>query len=223
MNFFTTDDRLDYLMYAVRDRAISKSPGLPRKEHQRHLSAEAKNFRIILATEPISRKDVYSIRELTVFDDVEFIDNAYRAVLRRAADLSGKAAYLSRLRNGQLSKVGILGRLRFSVEGRKKPVRVRGLMFPFVLELTGKVPIIGPFIQLLTNVLLSPWIISDLKRQVARMAARQTLLMECLSADGGDISIKQTDCKKEEDFNLDRSVSDTSHPAHPDNISPGNL
>ena len=215
-NYFTTSDRLDDLMYGVREHAMRKAHGLVRKEQQEVMSTQSADIKKILETEPLSRKDVYRMRELTVFDDEEFIDNAYRAVLRRTADPSGKDAYLGKLRKGQLSKVGILGRLRFSMEGRKRSVRVRGLMFPFLMEIMGKVYIFGPLIQLLTTALLSPWIISDLRKQAARLAARQTLLINCLDTGKGDVCEKQADCEKDGNYNLNNSVSHESHHVHSD-------
>ena len=64
-------------------------------------------------------KQEYVLAELLSFSDMDFVENAYRAVLRRTPDEVGLAHHLSRLRNGQASKVEILAALRWSCRGRE--------------------------------------------------------------------------------------------------------
>ncbi len=58
----------------------------------------------------------YDVDELLVFSGADFIDIAYRAVLKRAPDQSGFAFYSSMLDQG-ISRQKILGVLRYSPGG----------------------------------------------------------------------------------------------------------
>jgi hypothetical protein len=67
-----------------------------------------------------------SIRELLALDDIAFIDCAYKTLLKRGPDAAGATHYLALIRSGA-SKMRIVARLCFSVEGRKSRPSVRGL------------------------------------------------------------------------------------------------
>jgi 2-polyprenyl-3-methyl-5-hydroxy-6-metoxy-1,4-benzoquinol methylase len=79
-------------------------------------------------------KSEYVLPELLRFDDMEFIDVAYRALLHREPDTPGRDNYLDALRGGSASKVEILGSIRFSAEGRKCGIHVDGLLLPYKLH-----------------------------------------------------------------------------------------
>lgn len=91
---------------------------------------------------PVKRE--YVLAELLSFSDLDFIENAYRAVLRRTPDEAGLADHLSRMRNGQASKVEILAALRWSPEGEKQGVHVDGLLAPYLLQKWRRKPLVGP-------------------------------------------------------------------------------
>jgi O-antigen chain-terminating methyltransferase len=69
--------------------------------------------------------------DLLKYDDEEFIKIAYRTILKREPDPGGYNNYLSLLRQGSLSKTQILGKLRYSPEGRQIGVKIKGLPFRF--------------------------------------------------------------------------------------------
>lgn len=87
--------------------------------------------------------DSYALHELLDFHDVDFVTNAFRAVLGRWPDPVGLRHYVELLRRGAASKVDILGRIRWSREGRRRQVRVRGLMPRFAAERLLSLPMIG--------------------------------------------------------------------------------
>lgn len=116
-------------------------------------------------------KDCYGLNELLGFHNAAFIDNAYAAILRREPDPQGKMNYLSRLRSGLLTKVDILGRLRYSREGRNKNVAVKGLLGSFMVHSLFKVPVLGWGVRLVTAVLTLPTILKTV--QAIECAAHQ--------------------------------------------------
>lgn len=83
------------------------------------------------------------INDLLVFHDREFIQRAYLALLGRYPDSDGERTFLTRLRDGRLTKAEVLGRLRFSPEGRGRRVRVAGLLPAFALQSLFRLPLIG--------------------------------------------------------------------------------
>jgi len=76
-----------------------------------------------------------SIGELLKFDDEDFIKSAYKAILRREPDEEGFNNYISKLRSQSLSKTRILGRLRYSPEGRQAKVYIKGLFTRYFVDL----------------------------------------------------------------------------------------
>ncbi len=74
------------------------------------------------------------------------LDAAYRALLQRPPDQRGLAGYRHALRTGRRTKVEVLGRIRFSAEGRVHRVHVAGLRAAFVLALAYRVPVAGPLL-----------------------------------------------------------------------------
>jgi len=88
-------------------------------------------------------KSKYMVEDFLEFDDEEFVQNAYAGILRRGADPVGSSSFLDALRSGQRNKIDVLGRLRYSREGRLHSVRIAGLLPGFVLGLVRRVPILG--------------------------------------------------------------------------------
>lgn len=85
----------------------------------------------------------YALNDFLRFDDADFIDVAYEKLLKRPADPVGRRGYLDALRSGAVSKVEILGDLRFSEEGRNQGVHVDGLLLPYKLHRWRHVRVIG--------------------------------------------------------------------------------
>jgi FkbM family methyltransferase len=94
----------------------------------------------------------YRLAELLRFDDIDFVDTAYRALLLRPADPVGRSHYLDALRGGNTSKVEILGAIRFSAEGRKCGVHVDGLLLPYKLHQWRHKRLLGPVLGFVMGV-----------------------------------------------------------------------
>ena len=103
----------------------------------------------------------YYIGDFLGFHGGEFVNNAYVGILRREPDPEGYEFYLHNLKTGTMSKVEILGRLRFSPEGRTKGVRIKGLLHNFVIQNLFRAPIIGYFSRLFVGIFNLPAIIKN--------------------------------------------------------------
>ena len=92
---------------------------------------------------------VYEISDFTKYQDEEFIDNIYKLILHREADVEGKKHYLSLLRSGDLSKTQIITLVHYSKEGRKQNIIILGSKKRYLMTLLYRMPIIGYFFKLL--------------------------------------------------------------------------
>ena len=94
---------------------------------------------------PTSRE--YGLQELLSFDEERFIDNTFRAILQREPDKGGRDYYLSKLRNGEMSKIGILSELRWSPEGLRNGIHVDGLLIRRYLDQLDRTAVLGPALR----------------------------------------------------------------------------
>ena len=112
---------------------------------------------------PLPRKEFYALSDFLGYHDSDFIDNAYFSVLRRSPDSEGKKLYLAKLQKGELTKVDIVGRLRYSPEGRSKKVPVKGLLLPFIFQTFFKMPVLGWGLRIVTGLLNLPTILKNIQ------------------------------------------------------------
>jgi SAM-dependent methyltransferase len=115
----------------------------------------------------------YGLYELLKYYDREFIENAYRAILKREPDQSGLARYLEHLRAGRLDRVDILASLRSSVEGRARGVEVEGLKGRATLRRLYRLPAVGYFIEWLAELGRLPLLIRQQRRFEAYSQSQQ--------------------------------------------------
>lgn len=97
------------------------------------------------------------LAQLMARQDSNFIETAYNTILLRASDPKGMQHYLSMLRQGE-SKVEILGRLRFSPEGRRQKVRIPKLGRSFLFQRIYRIPLLGGLLQALSAGLRSHYL-----------------------------------------------------------------
>jgi O-antigen chain-terminating methyltransferase len=167
---------IDDIMWRVRAEVARRRNGLPRKEVTPTFPNQVPSFEeSIPSWKPsaarLPAKDKYTLSELLVFSDADFIDVAYRAVLRRPPDEEGFNHYLRLLRAGANSKLEILGILRFSEEGTAAAVQIDGLDRPYALQKWRRKRFIGPIVAWI-HALLRLGTAAD--RQV-QLEARQAL------------------------------------------------
>jgi len=115
----------------------------------------------------------YHVNDLLCYHDQAFVNVAYRTILRRAPDTDGYSHYLNMLRKG-CAKVDILGRLRYSKEGRAVGTKMSGLAFTFLLQQVYHIPFLGRFVQILSAICHLP----HLERNQRTFENHTILLME---------------------------------------------
>lgn len=97
----------------------------------------------------------YRLAELLAPHDDDFVRIAYLALLGREPDDEGRRHHLAELRDGA-SKVEILGRLRYSPEGRARAVHVDALGWRYALQRAYRVPLAGRLLQMLAAIAQGP-------------------------------------------------------------------
>ena len=90
-----------------------------------------------------------------------FIGAAYRVVLGREPDPGGTAHFQQALLSGRLTRMEMLGRLRYSPEGRARGARVPGLGLAALLSTVYRFPVAGPLLGLLAWLLRLPLHLRD--------------------------------------------------------------
>lgn len=96
---------------------------------------------------PVKVQPSYALADLLAPDDRAFIESAYLAILRRRPDAEGMRVNLEQLRLGRMSKIEILGMLRWSQEGLARGVHVDGLLIPYTVHKWKRKPYIGALLR----------------------------------------------------------------------------
>ena len=103
-----------------------------------------------------TKKLHFHMNEFLKYEDREFIIRAYDGILWRRPDSDGFEYFLTHLRSGMMAKDEILGRLRFSSEGRERKVKVAGLFWTFLSQSAFRIPVVGPIARVVMNLINLP-------------------------------------------------------------------
>lgn len=108
------------------------------------------------------------VRAALQFEGRDFLRMAYVAVLRRQIDSDGEDVYLHALERG-MHKMEIILRLRFSPEGRKQNVRLRGAVLPLCDLFFCRIPILGYVYRVAKELVLLPRTLDQLRQRLEKM------------------------------------------------------
>jgi O-antigen chain-terminating methyltransferase len=98
----------------------------------------------------------FHLDDFTRLHNHAFIQGAFAGILKRDPDPQGLSHYMGALRSGRMSKAEVLGRLRYSPEGRMHKVMVRGLFWPFFRSVMGALPVIGHVVAMVEMAVGAP-------------------------------------------------------------------
>jgi SAM-dependent methyltransferase len=124
----------------------------------------------------------YHVNDLLRYHDRNFIQNAYRAILKRGPDATGFKDFIEALRAGRLNKIDVLARLRYSSEGRSKKVQINGLLVPAVIRQSYRVPVLGYLFQLLVALARLPKSARSQQQFEAHVLAQQEQIVDYANA-----------------------------------------
>jgi SAM-dependent methyltransferase len=124
----------------------------------------------------------YHVVDLLQYHDRNFIQNAYRAILKRGPDATGFKDFIEALRSGRLNKIDVLARLRYSSEGRAKKVQVKGLLLPAVVRQSYRIPVLGYLFQLCVALARLPKTARSQQQFEAHVLAQQEQIVDYANA-----------------------------------------
>ena len=133
--------------------------------------------------------DQYHVNDLLQYHDRDFIQNAYRALLKRYPDAGGYNQFLGKLRDGRLNKIDILARLRFSPEGRARNVSVKGLWLPAAIRRSYSLPVLGYLARWAVGLVRLPNMIRHQQQFEAHVLAQQQMMADHINERGRELSL----------------------------------
>lgn len=133
----------------------------------------------------------YHISDLLRYHDRAFVENAFRAILKRPPDATEFARDLKRLRSGEFNKVDLLAALRYSNEGKAKGVELDGLKVPALVRQLGQLPIVGYFIRLALAVARLPNQVRDQREFAGYVLAQNQQIADFINV----VSVRLAECK----------------------------
>ena len=147
----------------LEDLSVDEILSRIRSEVARRKGKKQVHYRPLPRTKPYSKtqaafpiKDHYHISEFLEFYDEEFVINAYQGLLRRYPDETGLKVFLDHLRAGRLTRKELLGRFRYSPEGRQHRIIVKGLTLPFLFDTFCRIPVLGGVARIFGGIVLAP-------------------------------------------------------------------
>jgi SAM-dependent methyltransferase len=191
---------VDALMQQIRAEIASRTartpawgPGPPVANQPKTIERDVLDERRVTLSRlaesaaPLPRKRGYTVKDFLDYHDEDFVRNAYRAMLGREPDAEGGRRFLAMLRSGEFAKAEILGRIRYSPEGRAAGVRVSGLLIPFTLRTLRRTPVLGYVLGIVQYVLRLPTIVRNHERLETVVFAHQLEMRRAVNAIGSEI------------------------------------
>jgi len=130
--------------------------------------------KLTLESPPLDRnQSQYPLRDLLAYDDLDFVYNAYLAVLKRSPEPTAVTNAIDGLRSGRVNKLDILVRLSSSAEGREKRVRIPGLRLQALLLNFSRLPLLRYIAGPLYKVFHWRSIAREQQRRTGLILARQ--------------------------------------------------
>jgi SAM-dependent methyltransferase len=102
------------------------------------------------------RSEALAPDRLLDLHDAEFVFESYRTILGREPDPDGMQHYLDWLRSGFIDRVGVIGALCRSKEGRQRNVRPKQMARRLAVRRLYRVPIVGYAIRLALAIAVLP-------------------------------------------------------------------
>ena len=131
------------------------------------------NSGIHQSLEPFQNKpDGYEMDDFLKYHHRDFVINAYHGILKRSPDSDGFDHFLRDLQSAKMTKAEVLGRLRFSPEGRSTKVKVKGLPVHFGIQLLFRIPVLGYLFRLVVGIFNLPTLFRNLQKIEASTAVQ---------------------------------------------------
>ena len=129
----------------------------------------------------------------------DFVTYLYAELLGRAPDPRTVASLEARLADGTISKIEVVGQVRYSAEGRRMNRKVTGLLPRYLARKAYAVPVLGRLARLCVSILRLPGLALELRQATAALADCQARLAklerQAGSAPAVQARLQQTDAR----------------------------
>lgn len=109
-------------------------------------------------------------------DGMEFIASLYEEVLGRPPDAAAADHFAALLQAGAVSKIEVVGSVRYSAEGRRVNRKVTGLLPRYLLRRAYHVPLLGRLARLAVSVMRVPRLAVEVQQATRALAECQARL-----------------------------------------------
>ncbi|MCX7823067.1 MAG: methyltransferase domain-containing protein [Syntrophobacterales bacterium] len=140
--------------------------GLPLEEDNRckeNMGCEKSKEELCLSNLIDGNRTYYLVDDFNQYSLEGFLEAAYRLILGRPPDAEGFRCYLEGLRSDHLTREEVLGLLRFSEEGKRRGVKIRGIRGLYFLSRARRLPVVGRIFKLLYGLAIFPSIVRRLE------------------------------------------------------------
>lgn len=132
-------------------------------------------------------KAEYELGDFLASHGEALVRNAYRALLGREPDVEGLAAYARALSLRRRSRVEVIGRIRYSSEGRARAVRVRGLPLSFAFDTACRIPLVGRLLEWGRTLVMLPRLVRQYEASDALWSHRHAEAIKAVNANSLEI------------------------------------
>ena len=123
---------------------------------------------------PFTLKEIYEINDFLIYDNEEFINNMYLAILKRPVDDAGLSHHLNLLYSGERTKLEILLSIRYSAEGKLYNVNILGTKKRLLKAALYKTPILGYLVKTAETLLRIPKLLKKINSLEAMLNTKVT-------------------------------------------------
>lgn len=116
-----------------------------------------------LSKDNIKNIYTYDINDFLKFEGELFIENAYRIILNREADIKSKNNYKKMLEENAITKKDIIISLLYSEEGKNSNIKIKNSKKLYIFSKLNKIPILGYALKTLYMLIRLPKLIAELE------------------------------------------------------------
>ena len=153
----------------------------------------------------------YNIDDFMQFEGELFIDNAYRIILNREADIASKYNYKTKLENNTITKKDIIISLYFSKEGKNSKIKIKNSKRLYILSKLKKIPLLGYTLRTFYMLIRLPKLIAQIE-QTQIYNQKQTTQILNTKASTSDIKNLKTELNfiNEESTKIEKLLNEES-------------
>lgn len=136
---------------------IERQKALQKEKYSYDITSLVHNLKYDLFPKPkVPENSPLTPNDFLSYFDEDFVCVAYLSILKRNPREGELRYYLTRLRKGKIDRIEVLGRLRYSTEGKEKAVPFHNLSLKYYLRKILHIPLIGIVLKIIIQLISLP-------------------------------------------------------------------